>query len=398
MDRLTVIVGAGASKPLGVPLTGAVTERLVEWEKEERAKRGAHGLPYPAIFEGVLGVLKAQHKVPNFEHLLHALETLTSMSNRQYPVIEKLLSNGFSPLVATLDPEKTASVWASLLCREVWRMFVDASRGVTEHANWGCYKDFWGVLATKFALDVITLNYDTAIEQALPEIDLGFQPISGETAYRFGGRAFRHSNGSRLMHAHGCVCFADRERSADINRFSHEDLLEDLYYYPAPDVAFKAGCSDWHGKTQSGRRRIVGPVITGLQKTDKILFAEPYATYYRLSAECLESCPRVLIIGFGFGDLHYNNLLHRLARWHGEMRRIACITFEEPVSSGGRHAPAWINDGIIHRWAGEEPLWQLSKCIEETPWRASTGLCWLDVSGFLSRSTQASEVVDFLNS
>lgn len=119
--------------------------------------------------------------------------------------------------------------------------------------------------------------------------------------------------------------------------------------------------------------------------------------WVQLSAERLEDCPRVLIIGYGCGDLHFNTLLHRLARWHGKDRRIACITFTAQFSGGGLwHAPDWIDDGMIHRWSQETPDWLFTKCIEHIPWRASTGLCWLDASGFLSRSTQADEVVDFL--
>ncbi len=146
----------------------------------------------------------------------------------------------------------------------------------------------------------------------------GFDPVSNEPVSRFG----RHrAPPPRLMHRHGSVHFGYRPGSTDPNRFIFEDEFEDLYWHSSPDSAV----ATWFGRSnqtsQAGRETVVGPVITGLQKTDKLL-AEPYLSYFRHFEELVAHTTRVLMVGYGFGDLHLNAALSRLTKWHGAQRRI----------------------------------------------------------------------------
>jgi len=86
----------------------------------------------------------------------------------------------------------------------------------------------------------------------------------------------------------------------------------------------------WFGRSrnqaQSGERATAGPIITGQRKPDKLL-AYPYSTYQTVLHDALLRNPRLLIAGYGFGDIHFNRLLRRLTRIHGNNRRVVLIDF-----------------------------------------------------------------------
>jgi hypothetical protein len=85
------------------------------------------------------------------------------------------------------------------------------------------------------------------------------------------------------MHLHGSVLFGPLERNQSVNSFGHEDSFDDLYYYPNPkDAAESRRGTRGAPISQAGKGSIVGAIVTGLQKPDKVLFADPYSSYYRI--------------------------------------------------------------------------------------------------------------------
>lgn len=76
----------------------------------------------------------------------------------------------------------------------------------------------------------------------------------------------------------------------------------------------------WFGRStntaQSHMESVIGPIITGLRKTDKLV-AYPYSSYYHTLMDSLQKNSRLLIIGYSFGDIHFNHLLDRITRIHG---------------------------------------------------------------------------------
>jgi hypothetical protein len=397
-ERLTVIVGAGASLPLGIPGTEAATQHLIRQEQQGRGKEIF--ADYPPIFDELLKVLKegsnGRAAAPTFEHLLHAIESVHGFDH----TVEAAVTNGLIDRVKVLA-RKPAHMWLAekLLCDWLCEVFEGASMQAKLAEKWSTYKDFWATLADRFALDICTFNYDTCIEQAMPGIVQGFEAIPGEKAFRFDSKAFRNCGEHRLMHLHGAVTFAGRGPGVDANRFVLEDHFNDRYWHPEPsDARIARGGGPGSNVSQAGRRTIIGPIITGLQKTDKVLSAEPYMTYYGTLADWLESCPRLLVVGYGFGDLYVNSLLERLPRWH-DNRRIACIDYGDDLGAG-RRTPRWLQgvtggSSILPNWFGQTtpstPIVELlmGGFIRANPWRSPGGLCLLDFEGFLERSSQA---------
>ncbi|WP_437513046.1 SIR2 family protein [Sorangium sp. So ce1099] len=411
MNRLTVLVGAGASQALGLPGTNDVLEYLLEKEAELIAEGTIRPTLYPPIFETVLNLLRQHHENPNFEHLMHALECLVSILNTdaaprgRHQSMELLFTNGISTCARELStvphvPDLAITYLINWLCN----LFENASATTRERHRWPAYQDFWTAISQNFTLDIATFNYDTCIELALPDLDQGFKPVEGSRAQRFDGLSFQRTEDSRLMHLHGSIHLGKWDLKSGIGRFAYEDNWHDLYYYPnARDAAMigRAGAQT-EPISQSGRHTIIGPVITGLQKPDKILSVEPYASYYHTFVDCLRSSPRLLIVGYGFGDTYINQLLSRMSRWHGAARRIACIDYTPPWIDAPetRNAPAWIRNGMLPRWTGSDKSLSLidTRMIESTPWYASGGMFMLDCAGLLARPTQADEILRFLAS
>lgn len=402
MDSVTVIVGAGASIPLGVPGTVEATDRVLALDDDpdllDLHRRGQYEPP----FRRLRSLLSSVYESPNFEHLLHALETVDGLQNGRF-VIERCITAGLTNDLKTLFGERhSASLATAFLIDELHKAFADASDQARRHNRWPLFCDFWHLLSAPYRLDVVTFNYDTCLDSALPGVEQGFRPVQGESTHRFDPSAFATDSVPRLMHLHGCVRFGRRGLQVDVNRFAFEDSWHDMYLYATPEEAWQANRgSSTDRESQAGRTTIVGHLITGLQKTDKLIAAQPYLSYYQAATRALCSSPRVLIIGYGFSDLHINAWLQRLGRLHGDRLRL-CILDYAPIweSTGYRHAPQWARSSLIlHLAAQTNGVDMLAGgIIQAEPWMAANGRCRLDLRGFLATAEQASEVIHFLES
>lgn len=152
------------------------------------------------------------------------------------------------------------------------------------------YAQFFQDLNRQSILDIATLNYDTTIERILPDLNNGFEDC-GFNFKRFNPILIaEHSNtAGRLLHMHGCLNFG-YSQTPNINKFVMEDDHEDLYLYQDYITAKRT----WFGRSgntsQSGERATIGPLITGLSKTDK-LQAFPYIYYNIALAEAIRKNP-----------------------------------------------------------------------------------------------------------
>ena len=79
----------------------------------------------------------------------------------------------------------------------------------------------------------------------------------------------------------------------------------------------------WFGKSnataQSHEESIIGPLITGLRKTDK-LTVHPYDEYQAVFRQAVYKSDRMLVGGYSFGDLYLNSIVDHM--W-------ACMEFPD---------------------------------------------------------------------
>ena len=82
--------------------------------------------------------------------------------------------------------------------------------------------------------------------------------------------------------------------------------------------------SDDH--TQSGENIFRSNLITGLMKTDKLLW-NPMAAYHNRLMNSLMENSRLILIGYGFGDIYINSLLEQYNAMHYNDKKVVMIDY-----------------------------------------------------------------------
>jgi hypothetical protein len=394
VDRLTVLVGAGASVELGVPSTGDATRQLVEGEPGDADGRLTRD--QLQMLRQTLNVLGqwAPKSRPNFEHLLHCLEVVITMQNAwraagsgHLRTMFSLVTGGPRADLLPLFEGRLAANAVAYFFRRLHSIFSGHNPRQNRPGEWCNYQGFWDSLASKYRLDIATTNYDDLLETALPQLNQGFQQIPGEDTKRFSPHALRKTE-SRLVHLHGSIHWGYRSGAADVNRFAFQDSWHDLYWHDDPLAAQRSWGWRSNQRAQSGEELIVGPMLSGLQKPDKVLSAEPYATYYRSLGDWLEHNRRLIIVGYGFGDDHINDLITRLTSWHGPERKVAVITLlDEKEWDEIRHSHERMSENMaIKRWSEDDDTWFDQMFKYQDLWTSKNGLCRVYLGGLLHTS------------
>ncbi len=420
-ERLTVLVAAGAGVPLGIASTQKVTDEIRQLDSKAEYWKSQEPL-FEVLFQllnreymGNNGSRPAKLEA-NFEHILHALEILESVDrtrNYQHPTfkaMEFILTNGciHNDIVAKLPGSPSQFDWPiRLLYLKLFELFEEGSKNAKLRPKWGKYQDFWSRLLQTYDLDIITTNYDLCIEQALPDLDQGFRPLAGdaESKRRLDPRVMVPSGPSKLAHLHGSILFGPNH-----GRGHHGDRWEDLILYPDIESARAANTQGARSPyvSQSGHECRIGFSITGLQKADKILTAEPYASYHNYLKNALLANRRLLIIGYGFADHHINSIMCRMPALHGDGRKLVCIDrgpqmplertthgqelFTWPDSLSSHDAMVLLSDMKDHR--SNDPLCETQS--PGIPWESTGGTTCVFTDGFLNTEDQIGKVLDFL--
>jgi hypothetical protein len=401
------VVGAGGSLEVGVPSVAALTEKV--WDALDRIQLRV-AVPRSEPAARVLRRLLDEHFKPaNFEHVLHALEALDSMRTSSSPgtvprfrIVEAALAGGIRIDLAGIIAD---DLWVDAAARQLFEVLHDEIVAGTNSAaaspRWPAFAALWQQLESAFDLHVVTLNYDQLVEGALgwSAHEQGFAPVTGESVQRFDA----YQRPPRLIHLHGNVSFGYRGGSADVNRFRFEDGWHDLYMHPSPATARASWGRRSQPSSQAGRHTIIGPLITGMEKTSKLLI-EPYATYQRHAGNLVADHPRVLVVGYGFGDPHITTLINKIGRIHGPNRRVALVDFT-PGEDGDDE---WRGMTVV--WGSERLELQRSVYLlaaEESPldvfssrevWTSRDGRFRVHLCGFTRVATHhAANLIAFLS-
>lgn len=219
------------------------------------------------------------------------------------------------------------------------------------------FTSFWKNAISECQWDISTLNYDNCMESSIVDFEDGFDDeIEGEIFKRFNPKKLLDNNEkTRIMHLHGSVLYGHLTTSD--NRSIFEDDYNDLFLYPAYKDAYPTWFNRSGFTSQSHDEAHIGPIITGLKKTDKLL-PYPYSTYYYQLQKSLLENDRLLIIGYSFGDYHINSLLERVIRNHGAKRKIVIISYFANPSD-------WCPDISVMGWPGNEMFRFIAKAFRE---------------------------------
>lgn len=387
-ERLLVVVGAGASMMVGAPSTWGVTNAVRQLTQGTTIPVPAPSFQTDRVLEHVFQVLDGSYESPNFETMLHAIEVASGLVSgwragtvdRFRPVESVLCGGPRGGPTASLFNQLALIDAARTMFRSLHDQFTQASANGPAHAEWPDWKSFWEHLDNEFEVDVATLNYDTLLEQALPgRLDEGFRAEPSVIGERFNPVEFANAR-ARLMHLHGSIHYGYPDLGGNPNRFIFEDEHDDLYRHGAPADALASLNPRSGNVSQAGRPAEIGPMITGLDKTAKVVIAEPYRTYMHTLHSLVEQVPRLLIVGYGFGDLHVNSAIGRFTRLHGDSRRVAVVDFWNPWE----HYSVWAQTRYelfkgVARFSQEAA--PMDTLTDPVLWRSSDARCMVATKG-----------------
>ncbi len=319
--RLTVFLGAGAAIEIDGPTTNTITSKV-------RKKKQRFLNKSTAFIDRVAKVLDKHYDTPcNFEEIYHVLEQINSFrtgwsgaSKKYTPYMTAFAKPGltrfFKDAININSAKNNLIAVVAKLIDEY-----DSNYKTKSKNTW--HTDFWQQADKNFKLNIATLNYDTCIEQSIPNLEDGFEPTE-HNFERFNPHKLKKSTRSKIYHLHGCIQYG-YGRPKNINQYTLLDDFEDVNKFQS----YKDASPTWFGRStnvdQSSEGATIGPIITGLKKTDKVINF-PYSSYYSAIHDAVITNNALLIVGYSFGDLHFNRLLERVVGVHGDKRRIVVIT------------------------------------------------------------------------
>ena len=307
--KLLVILGAGSSIPCGMPSVHAIGELMKCWAHEWALEPPCDTLGdvFSVLWKVTSDYYDSNHYCigPNYERILGTMTTLahwlsappfgtplTGVVKNGKPIsdLEWLLScsNEHAARIRVLDQYNFLFGHLASYMRERSKE-LDSTL-----ITFSRYKSILEKLRENFDLGIYNLNYDTVASTAWPEAFNGFdnqgffEPLSVSQRPEWGF----------IYHIHGSVhyCISDPVVRPWI---VWRDDLKSHYSVcgvPQSDMA------------QNFRPIPLTTLITGGFKQEQIL-AEPYQTFYSTLVRHVHEANAILIVGYGFGDAHMNQVL-----------------------------------------------------------------------------------------
>lgn len=347
-QRITIILGAGAMIESTSVSTKTLTEKVINNCKKYKINDSSDTSLVDAICNNFLqiyckGVSPNLEKcsktdkitsIISFEDIYHVLELLpnylNSCGNKNYDSAFQI----FSKLNQDFENLKPQNIYGAT--NEIIRTINDEIYAYdSKFADKG--KDFSKFFSeisqkTNLKLDVFNLNYDTWVEQTLCDYNDGFVEIPNyeNKMKRFDITEYFKGDGRHtISHLHGQICFEYPEFSRkDINTYAFQESHNTLYKYVdfATAKSYRERCIRSSDHTQSGENLFRTNIVTGLMKTDKLLW-NPLIIYHNKLANSLVSNQRLILVGYGFSDLYINNLLLQYNAMHFNTRKMVMIDY-----------------------------------------------------------------------
>ena len=326
--KATALLGAGACIEIGGSSTKDLTESVKSHKliMSQAFRRDKIEEPFLLNVANELNNFWDPEKC-TFEDILDALEKLYSF--RLFGSDPKYFKPSLGAFIAPIK-DKEYYFNREYLERSLRDLVTIIADSVEQYDNtfqpnkrdqW--FSLFWRNATKSCEWNIATLNYDTCIEKSLISFEDGFEDI-GKDYYRFNPEKLRNTCLPRILHLHGCILYGYPEnKNNDVSFFEND--YEELYKFKN----FIDAKESWERRpistNQSHEVSMIGPLITGLGKTDKLI-GYPYIDYNHVFYESLLANDRLLIVGYSFGDFHFIKMLERIV-YLPKNKKIVIITY-----------------------------------------------------------------------
>lgn len=326
-SRITVLLGAGAMCEC-IPInTKMLTDLVIKKEQDyldSQSKTGINTYPALAEIEKALKSYYHEDECISFEDILHTLEMMDSYQSGCKQSTVKAFKSVF-PMFTSLEQRynevmnhahRAKSDLISVIVDEIAKHEIDWK----EPDNyWFC--NFFRAIDNVHKLDIFSLNYDTWIEQIFKDkYNDGYVPFDEEYSRFSPENLFNYQcENDTINHLHGQICFTTHhpsirtryiwENQYKLLKARNFNIIQKQGVYPPYGGSMRA--------TQSGESVDSFPIITGLRKTEKIT-ESPFDAYFHHFYQSIMRNKRLLIIGYGFGDLYINSILNQFSGIHAD--------------------------------------------------------------------------------
>jgi hypothetical protein len=415
--RLTVLLAAGStlrsgigpkSSVPGMPSTRELTDLIANLKFPaalrfatpyfiDDSQKEAFGLSHSvAVLPMINHILRGAFDYVDFETILHALEQLDPFvsgrdSVRQTDQFHAVLS-AFAEVrrnVEFLCDRQVLNAARQEIIKRIYSLIINRVSGLGSQTP--ALHPFLQKLDGEFQISVFTLNYDDVIDSARSEWFDGFtKPEPGPTAggfytvCSFDSNAFlswRDTSNPLLAHLHGSVRFGYR-LGIGLAKFSKATEA-------AKSLEILVGDSYRSGQIVSAT-----PIISGLSKVAKLSYnPEPFGYYYRAFIDSIVENCRLLVVGYGGRDEHFNTWIEQFTKIHGDNRRVGWVSML-PAKDAFENNP---DKQIISTLSGGK-FERARHCHEEKRPEAfhACGFLGLVPSGFPMNINVEQELIDFL--
>ncbi|GEL11727.1 SIR2-like domain-containing protein [Flavobacterium glycines] len=320
MKKLLIVVGAGGSIELGMPSVREIDKLFDNWASENYSLNSHEsGNLYRWVKEEVekyyLTQGNSQTLEQNFESILYIIQFLSSMSNtlhrdykndkglkaffkiKEFPEIKRYFEKTVMPDAD--DFKQLQSYLVDKLLHHIRKKCRELE--LNKGSELSKVRAFFEILKEEFEIGFINLNYDNVILKTLPDLFTGFDVDTG----KFDKNQFYHDNWNFCYHIHGSVHFTMNGKGVKMHEITWNNSL---------DMNFEDRSSQRNvNYTSEGNYFLNSTIITGLDKSNQIL-REPFRQYYMKIDKLIHDSDAILFIGYGFSDLHLNQLFpsHRM--------------------------------------------------------------------------------------
>lgn len=358
--RISVLLGAGASQPAGIPTTGDITSRVRSGEGIMRHTDGVYYLStnlLPAVqnervvrltnalFSEIAAYYEDRRSHPaNYENCCYVAAQLRDTESGEFdnPAVEPMIAKlsqeeRLRALMGTKqDREVLFSETEHYIRDVVWGM-LSAKSSDLKYLNWLTHLAFDEEVTS---LELLTLNHDTVLEQALRSNSVAFCDGFGDAVngIRFWQpNSLQENHRVRLSKLHGSIDWFRFRSNRNIGIALEPDPVNTD---PRPEL-------------------LVGTFNKIVEYTTGV-FADLHCHFH----QCLRRTHLMVCCGYGFGDKGINT---KLSEWIGrESGNRLVVVHRNPDDLFNCSRGAIANH--CDEWRRQKKLAVVGKWIEEATW------------------------------
>lgn len=365
--RLAVLLGAGFSQALGIPGTRELTEMLDQ--HYAMRKQQVTGDTHAIVFQRLAADLRSEFQESyNFEVLLDSAE-----ASRQFlgplPYLRPKPQSSLRPIMQLQQwlPSDGLEILDRIM-ETAYMLIRDAlqvAQSKVTHSAMKLVRSFFDSFAKKYRVACINLNYDETVDESVPYLDTRFHlEVPNIEGKAFDASFVVDDKHHQMAHLHGSIYYRFPEM-AGTTMVRNPD---------AKSAARQAGFLN----TSNGG--IHAGMISGLAKSEKLL-RPPYNGLYYWATDVLMRTPRVVICGYGVGDLHLNVWLAQAAIAHGDAYRLCFITRSDNLDNENQRLQGLLSIAAGFRYTADVPSLERLLKFDKAGFATHKGLAVLR-SGF----------------